>query len=390
MVTQQLLDYVKQQLGMGVGRDAITGVLRAQGWADEDISTAFIQAQGASLSLAPVSSAPATPEIQPQQPAQQPVRSPQAIEQGMAQPVQQPQQPRMPVAQQSVQTPPALQNVAQGVSSSTGDVKDIFPLASIIAGIVGAISFFMPFPKGTPALLTSGIMLLFILTGLVCGILGLKSSRRTLAIIGTILGVLELIVFVSLVLFGVFLGAVMRLNALNQKQGAVVSPTAQASEGALPQNTLASLFYSSKDGSFAITPPQAWTTDDSGKLGTRVIFLSGKTDTEGTASFASNINIVSESAKGLGLDDYVKAQLKLMPTVLQSYTMVHDDALTLNGMPVHLIEATYSHAPVNLHILQLITVKNGKAYTVTATALDSTWYRYQDILNQSLRTFKLN
>ena len=42
MTTQELIDFIKQQLVLGVSRETIQAQLLTQGWTVEDISTAFV------------------------------------------------------------------------------------------------------------------------------------------------------------------------------------------------------------------------------------------------------------------------------------------------------------------------------------------------------------
>ncbi len=59
MVNQQLIDYVKSQLGVGVGKDVIKNALLESGWAEVDVLEALKQASGAqpAASAAPAQAA---------------------------------------------------------------------------------------------------------------------------------------------------------------------------------------------------------------------------------------------------------------------------------------------------------------------------------------------
>lgn len=60
-MNQQLIDYIKSQLQVGVGRDVIKGALLESGWADADITEALKQASGAQpASFGAAHAAPAT------------------------------------------------------------------------------------------------------------------------------------------------------------------------------------------------------------------------------------------------------------------------------------------------------------------------------------------
>ncbi len=167
----------------------------------------------------------------------------------------------------------------------------------------------------------------------------------------------------------------------------VASPVNTVANATPDPNLESKSYVNAKEG-FTINAPKGWQADESGKFGSVVIFSNPKIDKDVDA-FDANINIVVESAQGLGLGDYVASGKQLVNKLFNNYTSTQDQKLTINGMDLEIIGGTYVKGALKLRNLQLIAVKNGKAYKVTATVLDSTFASYKSVVESSLLTFTL-
>ena len=133
---------------------------------------------------------------------------------------------------------------------------------------------------------------------------------------------------------------------------------------------------------FSIRPPEGWTQDDSGKLGSKVFFLGPR-----QSNFTVNINVISEPAQGTNVEQYVQAGKPQLAQALTGYAQVEDRALTVNGQPAHILGGTFKQGTFELRNRQLFVVRHDVAYVVTATALASTWSTYEALLDASIKTF---
>lgn len=147
--------------------------------------------------------------------------------------------------------------------------------------------------------------------------------------------------------------------------------------------------YINSQAGFTIRAPKGWRVDESGLFGALVIFLNTQIDQEGTNLYGANIYVISESARGLGLDDYVNATKEALPKLPQNHS-TEDKKVSVNGVQARIIGEAFVQGVFHLRDLQLIVVKNDKAYTVTANVLESTWNKYKDLIEASLLTFELN
>ena len=375
MITEQLVAYIKEQSSAGMAREAVTGILIAQGWQKSDIDAAF------AIALQPPMPAPAE---QPLPPA---VQEPQPL---VAQPIREEQKPvQFPEQPQSVQpiiqdvrpaTPqaPAMQppmESAQGPGvreNDPGDTKSIFALTSLIAGLVSIIANFLPVRGTTAAMLSGGSVFVFAVGAIVLGVMGIKSSRKLVATIGMILGILGIIVFASLFAYG-FIVSFVRIVG---QQGISPAPAARVS-------------YTDAQGRFSMMPPQGWQTDTSGQKGTLVIFVNPVADHDGSSAFQSNINVVSGSLGGKTLDEYVDAQKAALGANFKNLSLLNDTSTVINGAPARMIEISFATNGMTLHDLQASIADNGTLYVVTASTLDASWDAYQGQFTQALGSFAL-
>jgi hypothetical protein len=167
------------------------------------------------------------------------------------------------------------------------------------------------------------------------------------------------------------------------------SSSSSASPTPVP-STLESTAFVSKDKSYSLNAPKGWKKDDSGQFGTLVIFTSPKTEMEGKTAFNPNINIVAESVPNVKFDDYMKATKESLAKALTNYKLVEEKDVTISGVPAKILVGTFVQGTFHIKNIQLGVIKNGKAYIVTATTLESVWNQYASLFETSLMTFKLN
>jgi len=331
MANQQLLDYIKQQLQQGVSREIITNNLISQGWQQSHINEAFSQSSGQSF----------TAQVNP--------------------------------------------------SFDVGDAsKNGKATTSLVLGIIGLIAWFIPL-IGAP----------ITIIGLIFGIKGLKSLKRGVAIAGIVLCSIGLFATVVNASIGAYQGATGQnylvnkfLNRDTQQESPAQPTSQQPQQQKAPQDSIPGVLerqpYSNAQYGFKINAPKGWRVDESGQLGTIVFFLNTKPDQEGGNPFSANINVTTGSTQGYDLDGYVSATKDLLPKVLQNYKSTDNRKVNINGMQAQIIGGTFMQGVFPLRNLQLIVVKDGQAYVVTGTVLESTWNQYKDLIESSLMTFSLN
>lgn len=204
-----------------------------------------------------------------------------------------------------------------------------------------------------------------------------------------------IIAIIVLVLVAIFVGVPFAVGVFSgidsalKDSGQPVTPatTDTTSQLVLKTDGLTQPVYNIPGG-FQINPPKDWRVDNSGQLGTLVIFTNTQTDRAGDSSFGANINVTSESTQGLNLADYVSATKGTLAKLLQDYETTEDKRVSVNGTEAQMIGGTFTQGVFPLRNLQLIVVKDGKAYVTTGTVLNSAWDKNKDLIEASLMTFQ--
>jgi len=146
--------------------------------------------------------------------------------------------------------------------------------------------------------------------------------------------------------------------------------------------------YDGRFAGFTIHPPQGWVQDKaSGAV--HVIFHNPQADREGAVSNRANMNVATQIANAVTLDQFMTSSKRNMQSSLTNYNEVQDKPITLNNAPARLVEATYLDNNVKLHVLQIVTISQNNTYIVTGTALDSAWNKYLKVFTDSEMSLKL-
>lgn len=159
--------------------------------------------------------------------------------------------------------------------------------------------------------------------------------------------------------------------------------------GSAMPTTLAAAPYANASSTFSIQFPEGWTVDDAGQFGALVFAVSPTVEEGEDSKFSTNINVTAEEIEVSSLDDYIDATLKALPQFLSNYETTDNKTVTVSGVPARIIGGKFSQGKLELQNLQLITLKEGKAYVVTATSLESVWGKYEDLLMASAMSFNI-
>ena len=146
--------------------------------------------------------------------------------------------------------------------------------------------------------------------------------------------------------------------------------------------------YSNPNDGFEIRPPRGWAVDDSGLLGTKVIFSSETPDLHDETPVQANINILTVPAQGITLEELAAVSKEQFKIAVTNFTLLGETFRVVDDSEAHVFEYTYSQGVFPLRGMQLIVVDEDKAYAITATALSATWDKYEAAFDASLRSFR--
>ncbi|MFZ5438081.1 MAG: DUF4190 domain-containing protein [Patescibacteria group bacterium] len=281
-------------------------------------------------------------------------------------------------------------------TSSIGNAsKNIKATISLVLGIIGLIAWLVPL-IGAP----------ITIIGLFLGIMGLKSIKRSMAIVGIVLSSIGLFATIVNVSIEAYQGEVGKnylinkfLNGENYKKN-IAQPSPQqlqqqtTSQNNVPDTLEKQPYYNTKHG-LKLNVPKGWRIDESGQFNLIVAFINTETDWENYPSkeeafpFNTNITVGSESAQGYDLDGYINVAQESFK-LLTDYKSIENKKVTVNGMQSQILGGTFTQGGVTFRILQLAVEKNGQIYVVTGTTLESTWSQYKDLIESSLMTLTIN
>lgn len=137
---------------------------------------------------------------------------------------------------------------------------------------------------------------------------------------------------------------------------------------------------------FRINPPDGWETIE-GMSGSVVAFFNPEVDTVEGGIFPSSIVIGTARIQDLGLAEYVQATRESIPP---NITLIEDRGITVRGRQAHILGSTIGQGATTIRNLQLIAVKERKAYFITASAFQDAWEKYEDLFEASLNTFEFD
>ena len=153
---------------------------------------------------------------------------------------------------------------------------------------------------------------------------------------------------------------------------------------------------------FKIKPPQGWIVNERGGLRDLVKFTNPVTDFDEYVPYAANVSVFQEPVVGYSLDEYIQPIKKAAQRDLGEYRVIEDERVRIDGQEGHFLGATFLLEEVPevdlkelgltalLRSRSLILIDEGIAYVITATALEGFWFKYGDVFDASLRSFKLD
>lgn len=152
------------------------------------------------------------------------------------------------------------------------------------------------------------------------------------------------------------------------------TPTAHVAQG------LSADTFDGRFAGFKIHPPAGWTVDRNIPT-IHVTFINPQPDTDAAGPFKANINVATQVANGVSLDEFMQATKKNQQSTLTNYKEVIDRTISIQGVKGHIVEATFLENNRQLHVAQLVVIQNNNAYIVTGTTLDSAWGKYKTLID---------
>ena len=150
--------------------------------------------------------------------------------------------------------------------------------------------------------------------------------------------------------------------------------------------------YQNNQYGFEVKHPEGWAIDESGKLGTVVIFFNPVVDQSQSQTFQANINILIRPLKNLGLkniDEYVNLDKSMLLKYFPDVKFYPDEKISLSdGKEARIISLSRMQNNMLIHDRHIIVINNDNAYVMALTALDSKWDTYINLIDSVFSSFK--
>ena len=156
-----------------------------------------------------------------------------------------------------------------------------------------------------------------------------------------------------------------------------------------PSPALLDRRYSDSTDRFELRPPYGWLADESGLLGTEVIFYGETPDLHDDTPFLANIVVQVGPAHGFTLEQIVEESNTQSSLLLTDFDLLGDESVIVNGHKARLLDFTFVHGVFPLRSRQLLFVYEDKAYAITAGSLEAAWEEHEAALDASLRSFRI-
>lgn len=130
-----------------------------------------------------------------------------------------------------------------------------------------------------------------------------------------------------------------------------------------------SCFYQDKIRQFALTYPETWQMRE-GILGTAVTILSPLKNSDD--HFAESLNVITEEVSPTTtLDGYYTASEENIKNYFSRFKLLKNEPATVGSYPGRMLVYQLSQGSVHLRTTQFFVLKDGRAYIITLTNLQS-------------------
>ena len=143
--------------------------------------------------------------------------------------------------------------------------------------------------------------------------------------------------------------------------------------------------YENKDNKISFKVPSSWSKIDVEE--STVAFVISMNEDE---TFATNVNLMIQdlSKYDMSLDDYSKLSYTQLEE-FEGYKSIDKKAITIDGLKGEYTEFTFNNNGIELHICQMWTVEDDKAYIFTFVATEEEFAKELESFNDLIKTVEI-
>jgi serine/threonine-protein kinase len=150
------------------------------------------------------------------------------------------------------------------------------------------------------------------------------------------------------------------------------------------ENNLSELGYSNEEYGFGFNPPGGWRLQEQ-NTGVIVIYASPPEDA--LDNFAENINVLIENlTEPISSYEYSMSSLQQLQNIT-NFNLTSFENITFAGIQSNKIVYTGAQAIFNLTWMQVLTIKNSRAFIITFTAEQDKYSDYIVAINDVIDSF---
>ena len=140
--------------------------------------------------------------------------------------------------------------------------------------------------------------------------------------------------------------------------------------------------YNDPEGAYAIQVDPAWEIQVGGIAQGLEVWFVGPAE----ADFRPNLNLLTQSAPGVNLDQYSKVSVANAPSFIPDFALVAQSQIDAPGGNLGVLEYTGSYQGRQLHFLAYYGVKNDRAVVATLTTPPISFASWRGAIEPYLKT----
>lgn len=142
-------------------------------------------------------------------------------------------------------------------------------------------------------------------------------------------------------------------------------------------------------GTYSISGPEGWDKSDTTISDIKVTTLISPEEGSNDI-FRENVNVVTENAKDLDLAEYEKANRHTMKRQMPAMEIIRDGETVIGNTPARWITYSFNYSGYPLRNTVYFLVKNHIGYTITCSALNNEFDKYQASFKACVNSFTIN
>jgi len=146
--------------------------------------------------------------------------------------------------------------------------------------------------------------------------------------------------------------------------------------------------YTNSQYGFSIQYPAGW-TEGEGVSGTVVSFMSEQSAPTDVFKESANVTTEDLSASGASLAEYIVAANDQIKNAFPNAQVISDTDRQIAGIDGHAITYTAETQGVTLELIQAFTVKDDRAYVITAASTEEDFPQFEEDFNAIIDSFQL-